>query len=125
MTIQWRLAVCREPGADGSACSFYLINDSPHPVDAVLYQVGYEWGDMGNYRDVDVHVAGLAPGASARVWRDDDSAEELRADLRVAFRTPSGEVRVMFEFPKLYRKTDLPVVPGLARPGWVAAATLL
>jgi len=123
--IQWRVVACREAGTDGASWSFYLINDSTSPIDAVLFQVGFEWGDLGNSRDVDVGVKHLAPGSCALLWRDDGSGVEFRMDLRLRIQSQRGEVDLMFEFPKLYRKTDPPLVDGLGKPGWVANATLL
>jgi hypothetical protein len=44
-------------------------------------------------------------------------------DLPLLVRSGGREVRLQFEFPKLYRKNDLPVVDGLGKPGWQEAAT--
>lgn len=120
--IRCRMAACREQRTDGEAWSFYLINDGAAPLDsAALYRVDSEWGDASDSVTTDVHVTGLAPGAPVRVWRDDG---ELRMELWVAVRSADREVRMSFEFPKLYtrRDLDLPVVGVLGRRGWEVAA---
>ena len=43
-------------------------------------------------------------------------------DLSVRARVCGREVRMLFEFPKLYRKHNLPVVEGLGKPGYEVAA---
>jgi len=121
--IRCRVAACREALDDGKEWSFYLINDGDAPLDwALLYSVGYEWGDLGNSEAADVRISGLAPGAHALIWRDDGSGAEVRMDLSLRARVRSREVRLQFEFPKLYRKRDLPLVDGLGKPGWQVAA---
>jgi len=121
--IRCRVAACREVLDDGKAWSFYLINDSDAPLDsAVLNQISYEWGDMGNSEATDVRVADLAVGAHMLIWRDDGCGAELRMDLSVLVRMRDREVRLLFEFPKLYLKTNLPLVAGLGKPGWQEAA---
>jgi len=121
--IRCRVAACREVLDDGKEWSFYLINDSKAPLDsAVLDQISYEWGDLGNNELADVQVTGLGAGAHALVWRDDGSGAELRMDLSLVVRIGDREVRLLFEFPKLYRKTSLPLVEGLGKPGWQEAA---
>lgn len=117
--IRCRVAACREALGDGKEWSFYLINDSDAPLDsAVLQKISYAWGDLGNSESADVHVTGLAAGAHALIWRDDGSGAELRMDLSLVVRIGNREVRLLFEFPKLYRKTGLPIVDGLGKPGW-------
>lgn len=59
---------CREALDDGKEWSFYLINDRNVPLDsAVLNQISYEWGDLGNNQPADVQVTGLAAGAHALI----------------------------------------------------------
>lgn len=117
--IRCRVAACRESLDDGNAWSFYLLNDNEFSLDeVVLYEVGYEWGDWGNSESTDVCVRGLAPGGSALVWRDDGSGAELRMELSLRVQLRGHTVRMQFEFPKLYRKKNLPVVEGLDKPGW-------
>ncbi len=121
--IRCRVAACREALGDGKEWSFYLINDSDALLDsAVLNQISYEWGDSGNSEAADVQVTGLAVGAHALIWRDDGSGAELRMELSLLVRMGDREVRLLFEFPKLYRKTDLPLVDGLGKPGWQEVA---
>ena len=121
--IRCRIAACRETLDDGAEWSFYLINDNADPIDlAVLDRVSYEWGDIGNSADADVTVSGLGSGAHALLWRDDGSGAELRMDLSVRVRVRGRDVRMLFEFPKLYRKHNLPVVDGLGKPGYEVAA---
>jgi hypothetical protein len=117
------VAACRESLQDGRAWSFYLINDGDTPIDlAVLGEIDYEWGDFGNSETADVPVADLAPGANALIWRDDGSGAELRMTLNLRLRVQGREVSRQFEFPKLYRLRDLPVVDGLGKPGFAVTA---
>ena len=121
--IRCRIAACRESLGDGREWSFYLINDSDAPLDsATLYEIDYEWGDMGNSHAANARVKGIAPGAYALLWRDDGSGAELRMELSLRVQARDREVRMRFEFPKLYRKSDLPVVDGLGKPGYQVAA---
>ena len=121
--IRCRVAACREALHDGKEWSFYLINAGNAPLDsAVLDQVSYEWGDSGSGEATDVRVTALAPGAYALIWRDDGSGAELRIDLSLFVRVGDREVRLLFEFPKLYRKKDLPLIDCLGKPGWQEAA---
>jgi hypothetical protein len=121
--IRCRIAACREPLDDGNEWSFYLINDTAQPIDvAVLDRVSYEWGDIGNSEKADVTVRGLRPGAHALLWRDDGSGAELRMDFSVRVQVREREVKMLFEFPKLYRKHDLPLVEGLGKAAYEVAA---
>jgi hypothetical protein len=121
--IRCRVAACREALGDGKEWGFYLINDNTDPLDlTVLDTIGYEWGDWGNSETTDVRITGLAPGAHALLWRDDGSGAELRMDLSLLVRMRGREVRLRFEFPKLYLKSNLPMVEGLGKPGWQEAA---
>jgi hypothetical protein len=121
--IRCRVAACREALDDAKEWSFYLINDCDTPLDsAVLDQISYEWGDSGNSEAANVHVTGLAAGAHALIWRDDGSGAEVRMDMSLLVRRRDREVRLLFEFPKLYRKTSLPLVDGLGKPGWQEVA---
>jgi hypothetical protein len=43
-------------------------------------------------------------------------------DLSVVVRRGDREARLLFEFPKLYRKTNLSPIDGLGKPGWQEAA---
>lgn len=117
--MRCRMVACREALDDGKQWSFYLINDDTCAVEwAVLYQVCYEWGDMGNSEAADVRLSGLAPGAHALLWRDDGSGAELNMDFLVRLRAAGNETQLQFEFPKLYRKGALPFVEGLGRAGY-------
>jgi hypothetical protein len=121
--IRCRVAACREVLDDGNLWSFYLINDSAASLDsATLFQVGYEWGDMWNSETTDVSVTDLAPGAPALIWRDDGSGTEFRMDLSFLVRVYGREALLWFEFPKLYRKLNLPLIEDLGRPGWQETA---
>jgi hypothetical protein len=120
--ISCRMVACREALDDGKEWSFYLINDTAYVVDSVvLYQVCYEWGDFGSSEAADVRVSGLAPRAHALLWRDDGSGAELNMDLLVRWCAANNEMRLRFEFPKLYRKRALPVVAGLDKAGFAVA----
>ena len=121
--IRCRMVACREALDDGKAWSFYLLNDSDVSLEsAVLHEIGYEWGDMGNSEAADVRVADLMPAAHALVWRDDGSGAELRMELFLRVRAHGHELRLRFEFPKLYLQRDLQVVDGLGKRGWQVAA---
>jgi hypothetical protein len=116
--IQCRIVACRD---DVDSWSFHLLNDNDFSLtEVVLYKVSYEWGDCGNSESTDVHITGLVPGGHARIWRDDGSGVELRMELCLRIRRDGRTVHMRFEFPKLYRKKDLPLVNGLDRPGWEA-----
>ena len=84
----------------------------------MLYSVGHEWGDMGNSEPTDVRVTDLASGGHALIWRGSGDGAELRMDLSLRVVVGDREEHLQFEFPKLYRKTNLPVVDGLGKPGW-------
>jgi hypothetical protein len=117
--IRCRVAACREALDDGKEWSFYLINDGAAALDSVVLQrIGYEWGDIGNSEEADVHVTGVAPGGHVLMWRDDGSGAELRMELSFRVRVREREVQLQFEFPKLYRQRNLPLVAGLGKPGF-------
>ena len=123
--IRCRIAACRESLDDGNEWSFYLINDSDAPLDsATLDRIDYEWGGMGNSEAANKRVTGLEPGAHALLWRDDGDGAELRMELSLRVQTRDREVRMQFEFPKLYRLRDLPVIDGLGKPGYQVAAAV-
>ncbi len=117
--IRCRVVACREDLEDGKQWSFYLINDGDAAIDWVeLFEIGYEWGDLGNSEQVQVRVADLAPGGYALIWRDDGSGAELRMDLSIRVRSAGRAVKLNVEFPKLYRLKNLPLVEGLGKQGW-------
>ena len=122
-TIRCRVAACSEDRGDGMSWSFYLINDSAAPLNsAVLNRTGSEWGDLSHNRPADVQVENLAPGAHALIWRDDG---EFRIELSLRIHAFGREAKMRFEFPKLYRQGDLPIVDTLERPGWEESAESL
>jgi len=121
--IRCRVAACRETLDDGKVWSFYLLNDNDFSLDeVVLCEVGYEWGDFGNSESTDVRVTSIAPGGHALIWRDDGSGAELRMDLTLRVQLRDRMTRMQFEFPKLYRKKNLPLVEGINKPGWQESA---
>jgi hypothetical protein len=117
-----RIAACPESLGDGKEWSFYLINDSAVPFDMVVLKAfGHEWGDFGQTTYPDVKVTDVAPGANILIWRDND--DEFRMWLTLLVQARGREVELLAEFPILYRSKDnLPLVTGLARPGWVVSA---
>ena len=118
--IRCRVAACRESQGGGDEWRFYLINDGDAALDsAVLDRVSSEWGDFGYSDAADVHVTGLAPGATALIWRDDG---EYRMELSLLARAGDREARLSFEFPRLYRQKNLTPVGGLGKRGWVESA---
>jgi hypothetical protein len=108
----FRIAPC-------ASWSFYLINDAQWSLDlTVLYEICSEWGDFGRVQTADVRVLDFAPGAHVLLWRDDG---ELRSELALLIQARGRVVRANFEFPRLYRQHNLPVVRGLGKPGWETA----
>jgi hypothetical protein len=117
------MAACREALDDGKEWSFYLLNDGEAALDsAVLHEIAYEWGDMGSSEAADVHVTDLAPGTHVLAWRDDGSGAELRMELSLRAQVRGREVRLQFEFPKLYNQRNPRLVSGLGKLGWQVAA---
>jgi hypothetical protein len=118
--IRCRVAACREAPVDDNAWSFYLINDGDAPLDsAALYRVSTEWGDFGHNQAADVRVTDLAAGAHALIWRGDG---EFRTELSLLLRAGDREVRLSFEFPKLYIQRNLRLVEGVGKLGWEEVA---
>jgi|GEM_PF-2291325 len=113
--IRCRVAACREAMNDGNEWSFYLINDSEVAFDVVLEEISYEWGDIPSSEEMDVCFTNLSPNAHALIWRDDG---ELRIYLLLKVRLSDRQECLRFEFPKLYRKNNLPVVQSLGKSGW-------
>jgi len=123
LKVRCRIAACREALNDGNEWSFYLINDSAFALDHVLlHEVQYEWGDIGNSQATDVRLTNLASNAHTLIWRDDGSGAELRMDFLLRVCAAGREAELRFEFPRLYRKTDLPLVAGLGKAGYAASA---
>ena len=115
IAIRCRLAACRENLGDGQTFSFYLINDSDATLDmAALCEISSEWGDLGHVTTAEVRVSDLQSGACALLWRDDG---ELRTELSVLVQASGSVLRLRFEFPRLYRQRDLPLVAGIGKPG--------
>lgn len=123
--IRCRVAACREALGDGREWSFYVLNDGEETLDSVVLETfGHEWGGVGRKEHPKVRVEGLAPGAHARIWRDNDN--EVRMWMKLAARAGRREVELEAEFPLLYRHLDeLEMVPELGKPGWVASAVIL
>ena len=119
--IRCRVAACPRPNRTGWI--FYLVNGGDEPLEqAVLYEVGYEWGDFSNSQEVDERVSNLAPGQHVLVWRENDNVE-LRMYLLFRMRLQGREARVEFEFPRLYKLTDerLKQIEGLDKRGYEVA----
>lgn len=121
-SIRCRVAACLERLGDGKEWSFYLLNDGGAPLDLVVLKTfGHEWGDAGYAKHPGVEVADVAPGAGRLIWRDND--DEFRMWLTLLVRAGDREVELLAELPMLYRrKSDLPLVAGLDKPGWVVPA---
>ena len=118
VSVVGRMVACREALTDGKEWSFYFINDSAAPCHRlVLKRVSSEWGSNSAIDAQDIAIGDVAPGAHALVWRDDGSGAEFRMTIQVAFEREGRAVVLGFEFPKLYRQRDLPVVAGLGKPG--------
>ena len=117
-SVRCRVAACREALDDAKQWSFYFINDGDALLNLMLNSVGYEWGDQGSSENTDVRVSDIAPGGHALIWRGGGSGAELRMDLSVTVQVRERAATLLFEFPKLYRKKNLPTVDGLGKPGW-------
>lgn len=121
--LRCRLIACRESLPDDNTWSFYLINDSAETFErASLVEIMYEWGDWGNSENPNAVIADLAPGQSKLLWRDNGDGAELRMTWTLQVRMDGRDARLYFEFPKLYHFKELPVVEGLGKAGWTAAA---
>ncbi|HEX8250947.1 MAG TPA: hypothetical protein VF599_22425 [Pyrinomonadaceae bacterium] len=117
--LRFRLVACREALDDGKQWSFYLMNDSRLRIDsAVLYEIGYEWGDTGSSEAANMLINALDSGAHALIWRDDGSGAELRMQMFLRVRISNREMKLDFEFPKLYLQRNLKMVDELGKPGW-------
>jgi hypothetical protein len=115
MPLRCRVAACNEPASDGLSWHFYLINDSDVAFDVVtMERVVSEWGDMSHTEAGESILPGLAPGKHVLLWRDDG---ELRVEVFVRVVAGGREARSSFEFPRLYRRKELPLVEGLGKPG--------
>lgn len=113
-----RMAACRESLNDGKAWSFYLINDSASSLQRVmLKRVRSEWGSQSAAEAESVAIGDVAVSEHALVWRADGDAAEFRLTVEIGLEFAGGAVALSFEFPKLYRQGDLPVVAGLGKSG--------
>ncbi len=114
-----------DPPQGGKCWSFYLINDTSVPIDsALLKEVGYEWGDFGNATNPEAEFGPIAPGGCLEIWRDDDSAAELRMWLTLLIRAAAAERTLTVEFPKLYLVRNLSPIPVLGKSGVVGSGSL-
>jgi hypothetical protein len=121
--IACRVAACLEPGDDRKQWSIYVLNDGTAALgEVVLRKFGHEWGDLGGAVEPGAKVRDVAPGSSARIWRDND--EEMRMWGELVVRCGDERQAFLFEFPLLYRHTDeLQAVPGIGLRGWVSGCT--
>lgn len=119
--IACRVAACLDPGDDRKRWSIHVLNDGPVALDeVVLRKFGHEWGDSGGSTQPNAKARDVAPGASARIWRDND--EEMRMWGEIVVRCGGEQQALLFEFPLLYRHMDeLQAVPGVGKRGWIAA----
>jgi hypothetical protein len=117
--VACRVAACLEPLGDGKEWSIYLLNDSAVTFDRVVLQTfGHEWGDAGPAVHPNVEFGDVRPGTAVLLWRDND--DEVRMWLTLAIRVGDRAMRLLTEFPMLYRrKQSLPLVEGLGKCGWV------
>jgi hypothetical protein len=114
-----------DPPQDGKYWVFHLINNSSGPIEsALLKEVGYEWGDMGNSTNPDAQFGPIAPGACLEIWRDNDSAAELRIWLTLSIRWAARARTLTVEFPKLYLVKRLSLIPVLGKPGILGVGAL-
>lgn len=127
-TVSWMaadilvVATPLKPAVEGKCWAFHLVNNSAASIESVIVQaVGYEWGDTGSGVSPQTRFGPIPPATSVEIWRDDDSAAELRMDLRLLIRNAEGGRAIIAEFPKLYRVKTLSPIPILGRDGVVGA----
>jgi hypothetical protein len=114
--LQCRIVATHEPNS--SLWTFFLINDGGGTIEsAELKAVRYEWGDqyVGG-ESPGGHIADLAPGARAVIWRSDGSSE-MRTDLWLRVTHQGLDTWLLFEFPRLYRQQGTTLVAQPTRTG--------
>jgi hypothetical protein len=116
-----RVAVCRELLNDDHEWSIYVVNDQARPIEAVIEQIIYEWGDVGQSEAPEKRVA-VGPRGSARIWRVDDSAAELSVSLSLRLVGADQESRLTFELGKLYLHRNPTHISELNKLGWIKLA---
>jgi hypothetical protein len=106
--IRCRVSVRREDLNDGKTFSLYFINDSTFPLDHVIVRnVGTEWGALSDNHEINLHLQNLAPGAEARIWRDDDDAAELAMYACATVEAMGRRVALTFDITRSYRKGNV------------------
>lgn len=55
-----RVAVCRELLNDDHQWSIYVVNDRARPIEVVIEQIIYEWGDLGNSESPETRLRGTS-----------------------------------------------------------------
>jgi len=119
-----RMVACREETGDGNAWSYYLVNDCDFKLDRVaLEAVSSEWGDQ-SYTEPDpdpvtILSTGFVAGDNMLLWRDDG---EFRMEFRVRVGVANEEAHLNFEFPRVYRLGELPLVAGIGKRGHAVMA---
>lgn len=76
---------------------------------------------MGSGETPGTRFGPIAPESSLEIWRDDDSAAEVRMSIKLRVCGSSGERAITAEFPKLYRVRSLSPIPVLEADGFVGA----
>ena len=119
-SIACRIVACR--ASEPLEWDFYFVNDGPGAIDtAVLSTIDYEWGDTGSTKHPSVRLPEIAPGQYVHVWHDNGDGAEVRQTLSMTVGVGPRTIELQFDFPMLYKKTTLPVVSPLDRPGWAEA----
>ena len=105
----------------------YFKNDSSTALESVvLERIGFEWAEIGNYREEKLDFGPILSGAHVMIWRDPDPSPEVRLDAWLQVRWATGQQQLLFEFGKLYMYRDgLTLLPELNREGRIAEPQVL
>ena len=125
-----RLFACRGRNAAppfSEELQVYFKNDSSTALESVvLEEIGFEWGAIGNYKEVGTDFGPVLPGAHVMIWCNPDPNPELRLDAWVSICWATGQQRLLVEFGKLYMYRDgLSLIPELNGDGRIAEPQVL
>ena len=125
-----RLFACRGRKAEppfSEELQIYFKNDSSTALESVvLERIGFEWAEIGKYKEEGADFGPVLPGAHVLIWRDPDPSPEVRLDAWLQIRWATGQQRLLFEFGKLYMyRGGLMLIPELNREGCIAEPQVL
>jgi hypothetical protein len=117
--MQCRLVACP---AGSESWDFYFINDTSEVIEAAtLQRVLWEWGDVGDVKQLSATITRVPPGGHDLLWHGSD--DEMRMELVVVVEQRGQRATLEFEFPLLYRRRDdLELVKELGQVGWSVTA---